>query len=151
MKSNPLFIFIHSSGVLLLITAIAKIISATGGARVMLIPDPIIGISYRYLLIMVGLAELMVAIILLFGQRVNLKIILLAWLSTNILVYRIGLIWVGFKKPCGCLGTLTDALHISPTVADSIMKIVLAYLLIGSYAALFMLWWQRKRASVSAQ
>ena len=32
-----------------------------------------------------------------------------------------------------------DALHIPPQVADMAMKIILAYLLIGSYATLFWL------------
>jgi cbb3-type cytochrome oxidase subunit 3 len=47
------------------------------------------------------------------------------------------------------LGNLTDALHIPPQAADTAMKIILAYLLIGSYATLFWLWRQRgKNAEV---
>jgi len=45
---------------------------------------------------------------------------------------------------------LTDALHIPPQTAEMAMKIILAYLLIGSYATLFWLWRQRKK-SVSSQ
>jgi hypothetical protein len=44
------------------------------------------------------------------------------------------------------MGNLTDALHISPQVADTAIKIILVYLLLGSYAALFWLWLQRKKA-----
>jgi hypothetical protein len=44
------------------------------------------------------------------------------------------------------LGNLTDALHISPQTGDIAMKIILAYLLIGSYATLFWLWRQRGKA-----
>jgi hypothetical protein len=62
MKSKLLSIYIWSSGVLLLITALAKLISATSSAQIMAIPAPIINISYRDLFIMVGLAEFMVAI-----------------------------------------------------------------------------------------
>jgi cbb3-type cytochrome oxidase subunit 3 len=36
-------------------------------------------------------------------------------------------------------------LHIPPQTADTAMKIILAYLLIGSYATLFWLWRQQKR------
>jgi hypothetical protein len=41
---------------------------------------------------------------------------------------------VGYRKPYGCLGNLTDALHIPPHTGDVAMKSILAYLLIGSYA-----------------
>ena len=61
---------------------------------------------------------------------------LLAWLATALVMYRIGLKWVGYLKPCSCLGNLTDALNISPQTADMTMKINLAYLLVGSYANL---------------
>jgi hypothetical protein len=46
---------------------------------------------------------------------------------------------------CPCLGNLTDALHITPQTADTAMKIILTYLLIGSYASLFWLWRQRNK------
>jgi len=47
--------------------------------------------------------------------------------------------WV---EQCSCLGNLTDALHIRPETADNIMKLLLAYMLIGSYGLLI---WQRSR------
>ena len=51
-----------------------------------------------------------------------------------------GLWYLGWQRPCSCLGNLTDTLHISPHVADVAMKIVLAYLLVGSYGGLLCLW-----------
>jgi hypothetical protein len=42
------------------------------------------------------------------------------------------------------LGSLTDSLHIPPENADIVLKIILAYLLIGSYGILFHLWWRKK-------
>ena len=70
----------------------------------------------------------------------------LAWLGTIILGYRIGLLWIRYNKPCSCMGSLTDALHIKPETADTIMKIVLAYLLILSYGTLMWLWWHKRKA-----
>jgi hypothetical protein len=49
------------------------------------------------------------------------------------------------------MGSLTDTLHISPVVADNIMKVVLAYLLIGSYVTLFWLWRQHGKAEGKMQ
>jgi hypothetical protein len=69
-----------------------------------------------------------------------MKLWVIAWLATNFFVYRCGLWWMGWHRPCSCMGNLTDALHIRPEVADNIMKVILAYLLIGSYGLLFWQW-----------
>jgi len=56
---------------------------------------------------------------------------------------------MGWHRPCGCLGNLTDLdlLGISPHTADTIMKLVLAYLLVGSY---WLLWRSRRRSCLAA-
>ena len=65
--------------------------------------------------------------------------------------YRIGLWWIGWQKPCSCLGNLTDALHISPQVADNVMKGLLAFMLIGSVSLLILHQRQGRAASPSPQ
>jgi hypothetical protein len=127
-----------------LVTAIAKLISACGTAAVLEIPDPILDISFRHLLWIIGISELIVALFCIFGNRTSFPTWLVAWFATSFLVYRITFILAGYKKPCPCLGNITDMLHISPKTADTAMKIILAYLLIGSYATLFC-WWQRNK------
>jgi hypothetical protein len=98
----------------------------------------------------VGVLELTVAGVCLFGKAQVFAMAIVAWLATSFLIYRIGLVLVGYHKPCSCLGNLTDALHIPPQIADTVMKIILAYLLIGSYGTLFWLWRQRKRGISSS-
>jgi hypothetical protein len=95
----------------------------------------------------VGMFELVIASICLFGKSQKLALGLIAWLATNFVVYRLGLWWMEWKKPCSCVGNLTDALHLSPQLADSIMKVILAYLLIGSYGLLIWQWRQGRGAS----
>ena len=68
-------------------------------------------------------------------------------MSTNFLVYRLGLWFIGWHHPCGCMGSLAGMLHLSDNAADIIMKGVLAYLLIGSYAILL---WERRRRRVGS-
>ena len=70
----------------------------------------------------------------------------IAFLATNLAVYRSALWFIGWHRPCNCLGNLADALHVPPQVADNVMKGVLAYLLIGSYGTLFWLWRQKSKA-----
>lgn len=141
--------FCLTSGAALAATALAKGFSAMGPARALDVVDPLFGIPFRYLLLLVGLAELFIAFFCLFTDKAQFSLLAVAWLSTNFLVYRLGLWFIGWHKPCGCLGNLTDVLHISPTTADNIMKVVLAYLLVGSYAAL--LWrWKQNRGRLAA-
>lgn len=130
-------------------TGLAKVISAIGHARVLDAPDPLFGIPLRLVLLLVGQAELFIAFFCLFTKLRNFSLLAVAWVSSNFLVYRLGLWFIDWHQPCGCLGNLTDLLHISPRLADNTMKVMLAYLLVGSYAIL--LWeWRRRRAGKTA-
>lgn len=124
--------FIYSAAVILLLTAAAKLLSATGQVRALDAHDPLLMLSYRSVFILVGALECAVAACLILSRRNVFKLQNIAWLSNSFLVYRLGLLWMGVTMPCGCLGTLTAALGISPRIADFWMKVVLAYLLFGS-------------------
>jgi uncharacterized membrane protein len=139
--------FVFSAGFVLLLTGVAKVWSAFGSARILQNSDPILGLQFNHLMFVTGALEMVAAYLCLFSKFCHLALILVAWLATNFVFYRLGLLWVGYHKPCPCLGNFTDALHISPQTADTAMKIILAYLLIGSYSALFWLWRQKRWAS----
>jgi len=147
--SKAIRFFTQSAGVILLATAAGKLVSANGSARILQIFDPILSITFRDVFVIISLIEIVVAFICLFGKQVRWQISLLVWLVTNFVIYRIGLFLIGYHKPCPCLGNFTDALYISQQTADTAMKIILAYLLIGSYTSLFWLW-RQKRQAVSA-
>ena len=150
MQQRSVSFFIHSSGILLLLTGGAKLISGNGTARILNTLDPVFFISFRHVLWMAAVAELCVAAICLFSKNRKLRAGLIALLATNFLLYRFGLYWQGYHSICPCLGDLTDALHIPPRIADTTMKIILAYLLLGSYATLFWLWREKQKASLIA-
>ena len=131
------------------LTGLAKAFSAIGLAQVLDTVDPLIGVPFRQLLLAVGLVELFIAFFCLFTDKWRPSVLAVAWISTIFIVYRGGLRSIGWHRPCGCLGSLTEVLHISPDFADNIMKTVLVYLLVGSYAIL--LWeWRRARGAKSA-
>jgi hypothetical protein len=125
-------IFIRSVIVILAFTALAKLISASGGARALEATDPLLMLTHRQVFLSVGILELAIAAFLVFSSRQTLKVPVIAWLAGNFTVYRLGLYWIGAKLPCGCLGVLTEALGITPKTADLWMKGVLAYLLLGA-------------------
>jgi hypothetical protein len=136
-----------SAGAILVFTGIAKVLSALGSAHILQNTDPIFGLQFDNLMLIAGVWELGIAGVCLFSKSQILTAILVAWLATNLLLYRLVLFWIGWQRPCSCLGNLTDALHIPPQTVDGAMKIVLGYLLIGSYATLFWLWKEKRKQS----
>lgn len=150
MKFKFKSIFAYSASLLFGITAIAKIVSSYGSAKVLRIHDPVFGVSFHQMFLYAGFLELIVSAVCLFTTNVKLKNILIAWMATSIMIYRIGILCIGYHNPsCPCLGSLTDALHIAPQMADNVMEGVLAYLVIGSYSILFSLWFEKRQATLA--
>jgi hypothetical protein len=129
--------FLYSAGFLLLLTGAAKLISILSRAHILDTPDPIIGVPFRTVFLTVGELEFLVGLACFRATSMPWRASLVAWLASSFVAYRLGLVWVGWDRPCPCAGTLTDALHLPPQAADAIMKAVLAYLFVGSYACLW--------------
>lgn len=142
--------FLVSAAMIFGMAGIAKIFSATGSARALDLFDPLIGISFRHLLLMTGLVEFTIALLCLSTVKVRICLLCIAGLSTNFVIYRTGLWLVGWHSPCRCLGNLTEVLTISPEVADLIMKVLLTYLTVGSYWWLYLLGGQPSRTCGTA-
>jgi len=87
----------------------------------------------------VAILELWIALVCFFSRRFWLQAGLVAWLTTNLLAYRVGLVLVHYHKPCSCLGSVSDFLHVAPHTVDIAMEGILTYLLVGSYASLLLL------------
>jgi len=141
-------VFIYLAAVLLFTAAAAKLISSLGNAGFLEKDDPLFHVTYRNLFWIVGTLELGISLSCVLLKRVLLRLGLIAWISTSFLVYRASMSWVGYKRPCPCLGSLTSSLHIPAQAADVAMKVILVYLLLGSYIALFWILQHRKRMSV---
>lgn len=129
-------IFLDSAAVVLLSTGLAKVASVLTGGEVLRTHDPVTGLGLGTLFGRVGSLEVAVALLCLFSRRVGLSVVLLLWLGASFVVYRLGLWWVGGPRYCGCPGTMTGALRLSPAAADLALKLALAYLLVGGRVAL---------------
>lgn len=143
---------ILSAGTILCVTGFAKVWSALGSAQLLDLADPVLGVRFRWLMLIVGMAELAVGFACFVGRTARVANTLLTWITSNFLLYRLGLWWLDWKIPCPCLGNITDALSISPAVADTISKALLGYLIVASYTLLILDWSGRSevRASLSA-
>jgi len=137
MVVKPMKWFTASASGILCFTAVAKLGSAFGHAGILQQPDPLVGLTFQNLMILASLLELATAALCFCCNSRTIAAAAVAWLATVFVVYRVSLSLIGWHRPCPCLGNFTDALHISPTLADNILKVILAYLFIGSYALLF--------------
>jgi hypothetical protein len=73
VQSKSIRFFLQPAGVLLLITAFAKLVSGFGSARILESSDPLLSISFRHVFWIVGTLELAIALVCFFGKRVGLQ------------------------------------------------------------------------------
>ena len=92
----------------LLATAAAKLASAHGQARILSLPDPVLGIEHRYLLIGVGLIELSIGSYLIAGQSGETKSWVLLWIAAVFGSYRLVRWSLNIPEPCPCLGSVLN-------------------------------------------
>ena len=135
-------IFLVASSIVLFALGAAKLAIGFGPMNDLWVLDPIFRVKLRFLMQVAGVLEIAYGLMCLnLSAAKQVKaLLLLAWLGTSLAAYRYGLWLMDWKHPCNCMGYLTKALHLSAEAADDIAMIILACLLVGSYACLYWLW-----------
>ena len=123
--------FVRSAGVIFLITGAAKVYTAMGDTELLKYEEPVLFLSFRQLFFVSGVIELVLARWCLV-KTAPFMVGWIGWMALAITAYRVALWSANWRRPCNCLGSLTDSLRISPAAADMGMKVVLAYLLLVS-------------------
>jgi hypothetical protein len=137
--------YIAGTVLVLAVTGFAKVGASFGGARILEEPDPLVLVlSNRQVMLLAAAMEAIVIGLLLREVSVHRRVVLIAWISSVFLAYRVGLWGIGYGGSCSCLGHLTDALGISTETADLASKLILGYLLLGSYTVLAWAWIARR-------
>jgi len=130
--------------VLLLLTALSKIIAGFGTASALNDPDIVFPqLKNRTLLFTAAGLELAVFLACMTNKSAQFQASLIAWVGSIFALYRIGLWIKGAKVTCGCLGVIARWLHISRPVADSISTLMLLYLLAVGFGFLLFNWISR--------
>lgn len=137
--------FLGLAGVLLATAAMNRFIIAATDSQILALPDPILGIPIRYSVVGVGLAELLVGLICLFGKSVSTRSLLLAWLMTIWVVYQAAMLYQGINIRCTCLGILTDPLRLAHGLLGRVTEFLPVCLLVGAYVAMAVIWMNRPR------
>jgi hypothetical protein len=93
----------------------------------------------------VGGMLLMTALFCLFGRQTNLQLTIVLWLATNLIVYRIGLHYMGAKGGVqGYLGEMGDAFGASTSVMSWLLAVSVGYLFVGSSLVMILAWTSEK-------
>lgn len=141
--------FIYFAGAILFAAALIRFIVAAGDAPALSLPEPMLGIPLRYAVLTVGVLELIVALICLFGRQTHIQIVWLAWLATDYLVFQIALFLNHGHPQATCIGSLTDPLQLTAGLPGKILQFIPISLSLGSYAALVLVWLERKKRRAS--
>lgn len=121
----------------LIVTSLAKLYSTTGSAKVLDIPEALLPMTIRQVIWLVGSVELLLAMYLWRGKNNLIKLIAVAWLGTNFVLYRVAAMMLTVGKPCPCLGSITETLPLKPATLDRLLTAVVFYLFFGSLFFLF--------------
>lgn len=133
--------------VLLLITAVSKLTAGLGTGVVLGQPDPVFRMPFRTVFVLAAAVEFAVAAICLSKYQPAIKAAAIAWFASALVIYRGGLWWLGYHKPCICMGTLADPLGLTPEVADNIMKIILVFLFSVGYYLFITIFYSSRQGS----
>src|ERR1700722_1715851 len=87
--SKCLRCYIASVAMILIATSFAKLYSATGTAKVLDIPEGLLPMTNRQALIGIGLVEILSSFYFWWGSAELVKLIGIAWLGGNFLLYRV--------------------------------------------------------------
>jgi DNA-directed RNA polymerase subunit RPC12/RpoP len=113
---------------LLLFSGVVHMACSFRESQTLDILDPIFLIPFRYMILVVGWIEIGLAYLYLFTQRRLLFFRLMSVLLFIVAVYRIGLLAIGWYHPYVFVGPLTEALAISPRMADVLLMGAIALL-----------------------
>ncbi len=127
-------IFCVSALLILSVSVLAKLISASQGSRDLTFPDPLFPFMTKQELMLVACAaEMAVIAPLVISTNSVLTLISLASLSSCFALYRLGVAWLGSSlQPCPCLGNAATWLGVRPAVSDHMSNGLMLYLLLVS-------------------
>ena len=141
-------LFLQINGGILLAAALERFMVAAGDAQALSLPEPMLGIPLRLAVLLTAVLELAVALVCLFGHNMELRLGLLAWLTTNYSVIWIALVWQHCSPQGSCIGSLTDPLRLSHGIIRGATEWLPIFLLAGSYAAVIWLWLNDRQKAV---
>jgi|SRR5580765_1165036 len=154
MKRRESFL-LHSSAVVLFVLAALNLLTASGSGVALDWRDPILqvnpplGLTSRWVLVLCGCVELLVSAFLLAGKGRWTKLVLLVWLATCLMVYRMGLRQMEASYLGDAPGNYIDWFTLSPRTVGVVAQSLTALMLAGSVGFLLSDWWRSRKKNAA--
>ena len=138
--------YMNTVAVFLFCAAAINLLSASSPVPVLNQPDALfqlndkLALNSRVVLLLKGALELILSGYLLVGRKSRLKLRWIAWLATNLLIYRIALWQLGMPNFSDCTGNLVDWFAIPPRLLATLSNSLLTFMFAGSYGLLLIGW-----------
>lgn len=121
--------YVSSVVVILLLTAVLKLASAFGVARILSTADPLLPfLSARMVSLLAAAVEFGAVAFILLSQTVAARLLMISWLFCLFVAYRAGLYVIGYRGYCSCLGRLMDFLPLRDQTLSVISLGLVSYL-----------------------
>src|SRR5213079_961849 len=110
-----------------------------GAGRILDTQDDLFLIPNRWVLFLSATIELGVMYLTVFGKRERIKLLGLLWLSSMFVLYRMAKWYANIPEACPCLGQLAEKLPLNPETVDLGLRLIVAYLFLGSSFSLLLI------------
>lgn len=138
-------IFIYSAGGLLLAMGWVTLVGAFQESQRLGFLDPILGVTTKHLMTLIGISELLIAVLCLFTYKWKAQLTCVLWVASNLGLYQIAMKYCTGRFSSACMSNWTGPLQIHPASADLLMFGAILYLFLGSVGAF---WATREKATL---
>ena len=118
----------------LLLSSLAKLLSLAVNSPILAVPDPVIGLAYRWTLLGESVFELVVAAVLVSRLSADCRVLLVFWLGTFFCIYQLALAVIEPGALCPCLGTIYGKLGVPQRWVDVTARVLAAAFAMGPVA-----------------
>lgn len=126
------WMFLFTSALILITTALLKVLTLSQSLPSIRVPDPLLGIfSVRTVLGIAVILELLVAGMIIFYRTTFSSVLWLSWLCVMFAVYRHGSAQLGNSGACLCLGDPLTWLKVERSALDQLARALLMYMSLG--------------------
>ena len=136
MRSQVIRYFTDSAAGLLAAFAMALFLGNLASLRLVQPHDPLFALSMDVVFWIVGGGAVAVGFACIYVRQPRLKLSLILWFATNLIVYRLGLHWEGVHDLRGYVSPLTVAFKLSSGLTNGLLNLLFLYLFTASAALL---------------
>lgn len=123
--------FLWTCAATLWLTGLLKLVSVFGHARILDIDDTLLGIQTRFVLLVAGLLEVVIATSLCRLHNLRSALWLASWTGFNFLLYRTFRTLSGDDSPCPCHGTVFGWLKFNTTLLNGSLIALSLFMFLG--------------------